>query len=567
MRACQLAAVSMLLLLAACGAPKRDPGGGDDQGSNAGDAGLTCDPSCPDNMVCSQGQCKTPCAAAEDNPSNVGCDFWAVDLDNEGSKLNNAAAEQFSVVAANDNDFTVKVVATKNAARVGDPVDEQAVVEVDVPPHTAGRIDLPQREVDGTMGQNGTYMVGTDKGTFVSPHGYHVVSNGPITLYQFNPIVQDFSNDASTLIPKQAVGTDYTVIGYETANPCAIDGIPVPDPSIPDHTSITILPLEDNTHVTVVPTHPIMASSGDSGIAIAATPKGGTLEMTLSRYTVANLESDQSGGTIADCMAHTGDFSGSTVHADKPVAVFVANERGIGLGGATNAVMAPGWDDSMNCCTDHLEEQLLPTTALGKQFAVARSPIRSTDPSWTEPDIIRVVGTVDGTNVTTNLPSPYDHFTVGANQKVTFAVTTGFVATSDQPIELAQYLISQDYVVSNPIGDPSSLLIPAAEQHRKEYVFLVPATFEVNYIVLARPVGANITLDGTNIDQIELDCSIEAMGELNGVPYEQKTCKLSEGQHTLKSDVAYGLAVYGYYNVGSYAFVGGSDVKIINPIE
>ena len=29
---------------------------------------------------------------------------------------------------------------------------------------------------------------------------------------------------------------------------------------------------------------------------------------------------------------------------------------------------------------------------------------------------------------------------------------------------------------------------------------------------------------------------------------------------------ALGLSVYGYYSVGSYAFVGGSDVKLINPI-
>jgi hypothetical protein len=28
-----------------------------------------------------------------------------------------------------------------------------------------------------------------------------------------------------------------------------------------------------------------------------------------------------------------------------------------------------------------------------------------------------------------------------------------------------------------------------------------------------------------------------------------------------------GLSVYGYYNVGSYGYPGGSDVKIINPID
>ena len=39
--------------------------------------------SCPADNVCSNGQCKTPCEAAMDHPSNLGCDFWAADLDNE----------------------------------------------------------------------------------------------------------------------------------------------------------------------------------------------------------------------------------------------------------------------------------------------------------------------------------------------------------------------------------------------------------------------------------------------------------------------------------------------------
>src|SRR5437764_318905 len=37
---------------------------------------------CPQDDVCSMGACKTPCDAALDNPSNVGCDFWAADLKN-----------------------------------------------------------------------------------------------------------------------------------------------------------------------------------------------------------------------------------------------------------------------------------------------------------------------------------------------------------------------------------------------------------------------------------------------------------------------------------------------------
>jgi hypothetical protein len=33
------------------------------------------------------------------------------------------------------------------------------------------------------------------------------------------------------------------------------------------------------------------------------------------------------------------------------------------------------------------------------------------------------------------------------------------------------------------------MIIPAAEQHRKDYVFLVPTSFRDNYFVLAKPVS------------------------------------------------------------------------------
>jgi hypothetical protein len=533
--------------------------------------------SCPADQACSGGQCKTPCEAAEDNPSNVGCDFWAADLDNEATSgiiANDAAAQQYSLVAANNNDFAIQVAVTKNAANIGQPINEQVILQTTVPPRTAQRMDLPQREVDGAMGQNGTYVQNSGSGTFVSPHAYHVKSTGPMVLYQFNPIIQQFSNDASTLIPRQALGMDYIVVGFETANPCAISGLPMSDPSIPDHGAVTIIPIEDDTHVTVTTAHQIKASGGPSGLTIGVVPKGGTLNLTLSRYMVANLESDMKTGSVFECQAavgagQDGDFTGTYVKSDKPIVVFTSNERGIGFGGAPNVVYPPNWDSMSDdiCCTDHLEEQLFPVTALGKEFAVARSPIRSTNPMWKEPDIIRVVGTVDGTTITTNLPAPWDSFTLNARQDKTFAATTGFTLSASAAVEVSSYLVPQHFVKDGYTGDPSQIMIPAAEQHRKDYVFLVPKTFQSNYGVFAKPVDAHLIVDGTPLDGVEFSNCVKApIGTVMGTAYEQVTCPLGDGHHHVSGDKPFGLSVYGYYNVGSYAFVGGSDVKIINPI-
>lgn len=527
---------------------------------------------CPAGEVCSNGTCTTPCQRALSEPSNVGCDFWAVDLDNEAvsSPVNNdAAAQQYSVVIANNQTYEVQVQVLKNAGRVGGPLQEEVVLNTTVAPGSIRQLDLPMREVDGTMGQNGPYVRGSGSQTFVSPHAYHIITSGPVVAYQFNPIIQQFSNDASILIPIQALGFHYYVFGWPTANPCG----PPPGQfghfeSIPDRTSITVLGVEDNTTVTVRATHPIAASGGDSGIAIPATPAGTPLTFTINRYDVVNLASDQPSVPIQECFNYLdrdGDFTGSLVTSNKKIAVFTGLERGIGLGGA-NPPPAPGWEQGETCCTDHLEEQLFPTTALGREFVVSRSPVRSTDPSWKEPDVYRVLASEDGVQVTTSLGGDLASFTLNAGEFKPLWADRGFTLSASGAVTVGQVLISQQRIPQGGIGDPSLLIFPAAEQHRKDYVFLVPTTFAVNYFVLAKPVTGTFTVDGQSLGEFP-DCTRAPIGTVQGIAYEQVTCRISEGKHTVEGSEPFGLSVYGYYNVGSYAFAGGADVKIINPID
>ncbi len=532
--------------------------------------------SCEGEEVCSAGGCKTACDKAEDSPSNVGCNFWAVDLDNEalaGDLSNDAAAAQYAVVIANNNNIPVTARVYINKADVGQPIVEELVTTVTIQPEDLAQINLDQREVDGTMAQNGNYEIGSGSGTFVSPHAYRIETDGPVVAYQFNPIVQQFSNDASILIPRQALGENYYILGYPTANPCKIEGLGGGlggfDDSIPDHTSITIVGTQDGTNVTVIPTHPIMASSGPSGISIPATAAGVPLTFTINQYDVVNLESDQPVGDIFTCIQlaaeQDGDFTGSQITSTRPVAVFSSLERGVGTGG-TEIPDPPDWDGE-SCCTDHLEQQMFPTTALGWQFAVTRSPVRSTNSNWQEPDIYRVVATENNTNIETNLGGNLASFTLNAGEWKGFPSDHGFTLKSNGgAIMLGQFIISQDLIPSGGIGDPTFVMFPAAEQHRKDYVFLVPTTFSKNYMVLAKPVDSIIAVDDVNIGALK-GCNTSSVGEVNGIMYEQVTCLMSEGVHTVKSNKPVGLTVYGYYNVGSYGYPGGADVKIINPIE
>ena len=589
-----LSAISLSL---GCGSTSGDGGDGDGDGDNGG----ICEPgrtycagpdesevwecngdgtggkfveACPADLACSYGSCVTACEKAENDPSNVGCEFWAVDLDNEAFDTefgvsNDAAAQQFAVGVANEDDDTpVEVTVWKNTARFGDPIAEEVVTTVMIPPNEMVRIDLPQREVDGTMGQNGNYVRYSGSGTFVSSHAFRIVSTGPVVAYQFNPIVQQFSNDASVLIPVQALGSDYYVIGWPTANPCGPPSGPLHMESIPDHTAVTVVGVLPDTDVEVMPTHPVKATGGPSGMQIATTARGVSIGATIGPYDVVNLESDQPEVDIQECFNYLdrdGDFTGTVVRSSKPVAVFTSLERGIGLGGA-EPPDPPGWDGT-TCCTDHMEEQMLPTTALGWQFTVNRSPVRSTDPGYVEPDLYRILGTVDGTVVTTNLPPPNDRITVNAGRQKTFHAYRGFTAKAEGgAIVLAQVLISQGYIPQGGTGDPDLVVFPPAEQQRDHYLFLVPPTWEQNYMALAVPEGATVSVDGLGLD-LMAGCTPGEIGELEGTMFRQVTCAVDEGSHRVESDRPLGLTVYGYYNVGSYAYPGGSDLEVINPVE
>ena len=527
---------------------------------------------CGANEQCVNGFCLTACQAAEAKPSTVGCHFFAVDLDNSvdnfGGIMSDAAAQQFAVAVANVNDYEVTVTITRNTASFGQPITEEMVAQVAVPANDLKQINLPQREVDGCMGQNGPYVPESGSGTFVSSHAYKIESTAPIVAYQFNPIIQQYSNDASILIPHQALGKDYLVMGWPTSNPC---GPPPGDPlhisGIPDHTFVTIVGEEEGTHVIVTPAHPVKASGGPSGFAIPQTPRGMPIEFDIGPYDVVNLESDQPEVPITACLNYrdqNGDFTGTHVVSTKPVAVFSGNERGNGNGGANPAPPDPPNWNMETCCTDHLEEQMFPTAALGWKYAVSRSPVRSHGSSWEEPDLYRILATVNGTTVTTSLDPPFDHFALDRGQFVTFWAQSGFtVVSTGGAVMLGQILVSQDMTDSG-IGDPSFMVFPAVDQYRDHYVFLVPTTFTDNYMVVAMPTTATVMLDGSG--EFPPACDTRQIGTIDAKSYKQVTCHLDPGVHHLSTSEPSGLSVYGYYSVGSYDYCGGSDVDIINPV-
>jgi hypothetical protein len=252
------------------------------------------------------------------------------------------------------------------------------------------------------------------------------------------------------------------------------------------------------------------------------------------------------------------DLTSTIVTSSAPVAVFSGVETTAAPGGAVDIPTPPGWEEGSTCCLDHLEEQIMPVESVGKSYILTRSPVRSTG-SWKEPDVLRFMGVAEPTTLTTTLPPPYDNFTLQPGEVVTTWTQEDVVVSATAPVMVGQILISNEYIDGPQVGDPSLTVFSPVEQYRSEYVVLTPPSWTQNWVVIAAEVGTNVTLDSG----ATTSCKKQLAGMLDGKQYESRHCPLAEGVHQLSGDKPFGIITYGYGAAGSYAVVGGADVKKI----
>lgn len=488
-------------------------------------------------QVCSEGGCADACKAATAQPSNVGCEFWSVDLDQVDS-FNDPASAPWGVVLSNAGTGQANITIELNEAAPGQPLATKVVKQVSVPAGNLEQVVLPTREVDCGAKPN-DYAA---PGTCLSSRAYRITSSSPIVVYQFNTFENSFSNDASLLLPTNALGKMYRVIGWPAGHPVKIGGF-----NILDRSYVTIVGVVADTEVRVRPSWRIKGNP-----PVAATPAGGEIVVTIGPFDVLNLETDD--GTMQDDMKTIADLSGSLVQASKPVAVF----SGVESTGAPGSVLdvPTGPNGAGNCCLDHLEEQMFPVESVGTHYVVTRSPVRSTG-SWHEPDVLRFVGVAEPATVTTSLPAPFDTFTLQPGEVKTTWTQTDVWVSATKPVQVGQILVANEYVDGPAIGDPSLTVYPPVEQFRTEYVFLTPGSWNQTYVVIAAQNGSNVMLDGNPTT----GCPANGVGTLDGVAYSAITCPVAQGAHRLTGDQPYGIIAYGYGSAGSYAHAGGADVK------
>ena len=491
----------------------------------------------PMDGVCYDGDCVAVCD--EGQKSYLGCEYFSVDLDNANVpcgtdefgniKYCDAANSQYAVVLSNpDVSQSAYVLISKGPMTVPNAPNEcespdlpdNYVDAAVIPPKGIKIFELPARNINGTE---------------KDMKAYRIVSNIPVTSYQFNPLENEdvFSNDASLLLPTTTASQDFLVMTREQT----FDDL---------KGFLTVVGINDEPTTVGV----TVTSRTFPGPGIPALEPGEQFTTELNKYEILNIETNFIGG----------DLTGSRVQSDKPVLVFAGSEASNAPNtnrcdletntcaadseiecGAPYCANHPNpsqcsphepcaISELITCCADHLEQQLFPVSTWGKSYIAIRSM-----PRGAEKDTWRVLASEDGTEVTFSPASVGSVRTLNSGEWFEIESNADFFINSTKPILVGQFLAAEqapdpgrhDYDAG--IGDPAFILAVPVKQFRDSYVFLAPDKYEEDYVSIAIQSEMDARLDGNSL----ADIPQEFVTELEGTSWKAIRMPITDGFHSL----------------------------------
>ena len=340
---------------------------------------------CPGDTDCVAGICVNPCSDDIKLNTNQGCDYYALDLENSESPGTGgtlpAADSQFAVIVSNPSDTQTLEVTVHETQKA------PAMVTENIAPGGLTVIKLGPRNITGTM-----------QGELA----WRIKGNRPFVAYQFNPLDNVnpvFSNDASLLLPVNALGKDYMVMTGSGGGPF-----------------VTVVGTKSQTDVTITPT-----TATEAGGGIPALAAGESWTTTIGAAEVLNL---RAAGTAKETL------TGTVVTANKNIAVFGGN-------------VAANTAD--RCCADHLEQQMFPTSAWGSTYVATKS-----QPRMAEDDHWRILALQDATEVafTGGVENPK---LLNAGEFVDVRNKANFVIKATKPILVGQFLASSYEILPDDV--------------------------------------------------------------------------------------------------------------------
>jgi hypothetical protein len=503
----------------------------------------------------------------------VGCDFWP-------TIVANPVWQEFepAVVMANANDMPVTVT-----------IDGPAGFHQEVIIAPKGLETVMLKWVEALKGPE-FLLTNTSEGRLdassrADKGAYHLVSTLPITAWQFNPLKYELpagscdripagamgcrsaTNDASLLIPSTAMTETYRVFGYSSKHEGTLWGtVPggIAITATKDATTVQVQ-LGPKCGVEIFPTT-MLGTCVSPGSGVMAGMPGEVQTYTMNAGDVVQLV----GAWAKDPQTKNADLSGTVVKAAPGFPVQVV---------AFNAISQ--LPDGSVGNADHMEETVLPAEVIGKKYIVVPP---TTPLGKSVGHVVRIYGNRDGTTLTYpegKPPGAPDVINEGEVVQVpplpvgtpaaecrsvpdNCMVNMPFVVEGSEAFAVASFMVGGPLQTMKPgdydsLGDPSFSMEVTPEQFRREYTFLAPADYELNFADVLVPTGASVVLDGVTITEAPTPIGSE-WGSLR-----LKLDSATGGVHTLTTDHAKGLGlqVMGFGAATSYYYPGGLNLQRI----
>jgi len=483
---------------------------------------------CMGNQMCANGGCVDACQAANLLKSFAGCQFYSVDMDNDDS---NDPFENLIILSNQSPTITATVKIEVRNGAVWNTVCGPATIAAGQA-HTFALRNTPTCDI----GDPPFFDRHVEDSALTQGLAYRVTSDAPVVAYQYNSddiYLREASSSGSTvLLPKATLGKKYYALNWPQPATGLGTGM--------NRAAMDIVGTEDNTSVMVTSSTHIVAGPG-----VPLMNPGDTRTFMLNEGDVLQLETTSTGD----------DLSGSFVVSDKPVALFTGIECA-----ANPAPMAGG-------ACDHVEEQILPLTAWGKNYVASRIALsgETAQSAW------RIIASVADTHVTLTVPSggtvtPPGPFTLqpGQVQEVT-AVNSAtdpghFFIAADQPVMVLQMAERE----------AATITVVPVEQFLQTYTFQTPDIFD-SVLAVTRYNGTPVILDGMTLsDSLFVDAGASyqvalypiARSGQGMVTAHTLTVGMAPDQHVHPA----GIQVFGMDVNCSYGYVGGLNVQVINDI-
>jgi len=471
---------------------------------------------CGAGESCFAGKCLSACDLAAATKSNLGCEFWAVDMENLPPRDKYTYA-----VAISNPSFEHAAEVSFWDAKGG---AEQLLFEAQVGPREVEVFNLSGAHAGFTSHYDGqdAGFIGTG---IALGRAFRVETSQPVVATQFNPIggASGYTTDASLLLPTHTLGLHYIHLAWNQG--------------FGSGSALDIVATEDNTTVTITPR--VNTNAGQNGLPamVAASPT----EVIINKYDYIQI-----GGGGSNRL------TGSLIDSDKPIAVF----GGHTCGNVPNT--------NVTAC-DHIEEQIFPLETWGTNYVASRNPERGGEAMrW------RIVAAEDNTEIRFDPPVIIgDMTTLDAGQMIEFDEFDDFHISADDPILVAGYMhgcTATNLWPDDCPGDPYMVLMVPVEQYQQDYVFLVDSSYDQDFAKLVRPSGAAVTVECLGVVPEQRWTPIGDSGwDWVTIDMNPGEAMCAAGTNQASAAQGFGVIVSGQSYAASYAYPGGLALEQINP--